>query len=87
MAYENGKKIAQKWIKIASPQEIEDTLKRGTPHQDTNYFACMRNTFFNALEKRYPSETRDFRWFNTMDFLNGWREGVISIYDSDKIDG
>ena len=25
------------------------------------------------------------RFFNTMDFMNGWREGVISIYDANKI--
>ncbi|WP_419659167.1 uncharacterized protein Dvar_80500 [Desulfosarcina variabilis str. Montpellier] len=85
LAYENGRKVAQKWIKIASPQEIEATLKRGSAHQDTNYFASMRNIFFNAIEKQYPDETRDVKIFNTMDFMNGWREGVISIYDANKI--
>lgn len=85
LAYENGRKVARKWIKAASPQEIEAILKRGSAHQDTNYFASMRNILFNAIEKRYPDETRDFKIFNSMDFMNGWREGVISIYDADKI--
>jgi hypothetical protein len=83
-AYNTGIKIARRWIQNASYQEIIDVLPRTNLHHDTNYFALMRNIFFISIEKRYPNETEDFRWFNTVDFMRGWREEVISMWKNDN---
>lgn len=81
-AHHAGRRIAKKWMKSASHQEIMDALPRLNPHHDTNYFALMRNIFFISIEKAYPDETKRFRWFNNVDFMSGWREEVILLWDT-----
>jgi hypothetical protein len=81
-AYNAGRKIAKKWIKCASSQEILDVLPRPNSHHDTNYFALMRNIYFSSIEKKYPDETNNFRWFNNVDFMKGWREEVILLWNT-----
>ena len=81
-AYHTGKRIARKWIKNASSQEIIDVLPRIDTHYDTNYFALMRNNLFLSIEKIYPNETKRFKWFNNIDFMRGWRDEVILIWNN-----
>jgi len=76
-AYNTGKEVAKKWINNASSREIIDVLPRSNSHHDTNYFAFMRNIFFISIEKKYPNETKLFKWFNNVDFMKGWRDEVI----------
>lgn len=83
-AYNTGKEIAKKWIENASHQEIIDVLPRPNLHHDTNYFALMRNLYFNKIEKKYPNETKDFKWFHNFDFMKGWREEVILLWRNNK---
>ena len=80
-AYKTGKEVARKWINHASHREIIDVLPRSDSHHDTNYFAIMRNSFFISIEKKYPIETKRFKWFNNFDFMKGWREEVILIWE------
>jgi len=83
-AYNCGRKIARKWIKHASYQEIKDALPRPSLHHDTNYFALMRNIYFMSIEKIYPNETKSFKWFHNVDFMTGWREEVILLWNTQK---
>jgi hypothetical protein len=80
-AYDAGRRIAKKWIKCASTQEIKDALPRPDPHHDTNYFVLVRNIYFKSIEEIYPDETNNFKWFNNFDFMTGWREEVISLWN------
>jgi hypothetical protein len=84
VAYNTGRKIARKWIKCASYQEIMDVLPRINSHHDTNYFAIMRNFYFISIEKIYPNDTKRFKNFNTIDFMKGWREEVLLICRNNK---
>ena len=81
-AYNAGKRIAQKCIKCASSQEILDALPRPNSHHDTNYFALIRNIYFSSIEKIFPDETNDFKFFHNVDFMKGWREEVILLWDT-----
>jgi hypothetical protein len=79
-AFLDGKRTAAKWAKSASDQEMKDALRRPNIKYDTNYFAFMRSIFFRSIEKTCPDEARDFKRINSDAFLNGWREGVIAIW-------
>ena len=81
IAYESGRGFARKWMRSASHQEIIDVLPRSNPHNDANYFTLIRNLYFVSMEKRYPDETERFKWFNNVDFMKGWREEVILIWN------
>lgn len=81
-AYESGRGLARKWIKSASYQEIVDVLPRFNSHDDTNYFALIRNLYFVSMERRYPDETERFKWFNNIDFMKGWREEVTLLWNN-----
>lgn len=85
-AYDCGKKVARKWIKIASYQEIKDALRRSDLKHDVNYFAFMRSIYFTSIEKSCPNEAEQFKWCHNDAFMNGWREGVILLWDSIKND-
>jgi hypothetical protein len=84
VAYNTGRKIARKWIKCASSQEIMDVLPRINSHHDINYFATMRNFYFISIEKKYPNDTKSFKNFNNIDFMKGWREEVLLIWRNNK---
>ena len=85
-AYKTGKKAAKKWIQRATYQEIKDVLYRPNDQHDANYFAFMRNIFFASMEKACPSVTDEFKWLHNDEFMQGWREGVITIWESIKED-
>jgi hypothetical protein len=83
-AHNAGRSIARKWMENASNQEIIDALPRLNSHHDTNYFALMRNNYFISIEKIYPDETKRFKWFYNVDFMKGWREEVILLWDTNR---
>lgn len=85
-AFKTGKQTAKKWIQRATYQEIKDVLYRPNARHDANYFAFMRNIFFTSMEKRCPNVTEEFKWFHNDEFMQGWREGVITIWDSIRED-
>lgn len=79
-AFANGKRVAVKWSRSASYQEMKDALPRPNVNHDNNYFAFMRSIFFTSIEKICPDEVQDFKLANNETFLKGWREGVIEIW-------
>jgi hypothetical protein len=80
-AFANGKRVAAKWARCASYQEMKDALPRPNFNHDRNYFAFMRSIFFRSIEKICPDETLEFKLANNETFLKGWREGVIEIWN------
>ncbi len=85
-AYRCGKNIAKTWIKSASYQEIINLLHHKDVHRDANRFASMRNSYFTSIDKVCPKEAQKFQWTYNDAFMEGWREGVIIIWDSIKGD-
>ena len=83
-AYRTGTRIAAKWIRGASYQEIKDVIKRPNANHDANYFSLMRSIYFTSLEKICPEESKRFKWVYNEAFLNGWREEVNNIWASIK---
>ena len=83
-AYIAGKKVARKWMISASYQEVLDVLPRSSSHNDMNYFAIMRNNLFTSIEQKFPKETKNFKWFNNIDFMKGWRHEVVLLWRSCK---
>ena len=79
-AFANGKRVAEKWVRSASYQELKDALPRPNLIHDLNYFAFMRSIFFSSIEKICPDEAKGFKRVNNEAFLKGWREGVIAIW-------
>ena len=37
-----------------------------------------------SIEKIYPNETKSFKWFHNVDFMTGWREEVILLWNTQK---
>jgi hypothetical protein len=85
-AYRAGKRIAKKWIRTASDQELKDAVKRPDAIYDANYFSFMRSIYFTWLEKICPEESARFKWVHKDAFVNGWREEVNSIWESGRED-
>ncbi len=81
-AYETGKRIAEKWVRKASYQELKDAVKRPNAKHDANYFSHMRSIYFTSLEKICPEESKRFKWVHNDAFVNGWREEVNNIWES-----
>ena len=88
-AYRTGRRIAAKWIRGASYQELKDVIKRPNAKHDANYFSLMRSVYYTSLEKICPEESKRFKWVYNDAFLNGWREGVNNIWESikDEVNG
>jgi hypothetical protein len=85
-AYQTGRRIAGKWVRQASDQEIKDAVKRPNAKHDANYFALMRSIYFTSLEKICPEASSRFKWVYNDAFVNGWREEVNNIWESFKAD-
>lgn len=85
-AYRIGKRIADKWVRKASYQELKDAVKRPDAKHDANYFALMRSIYFTSLEKICPEESTRFKWVHNDAFVSGWREEVNNIWDSIRSD-
>ncbi|BBO81832.1 hypothetical protein DSCO28_23980 [Desulfosarcina ovata subsp. sediminis] len=83
-AYRTGMRVAAKWIRGASYQEIKDVVKRPNARHDADYFSFMRSIYFTSLEKICPEESKQFKWIYNEAFLNGWREEVNNIWESIK---
>ena len=85
-AYLSGKRIAGKWIRKASYQELKDAVKRPNAKHDANYFSLMRSIYFTSLEKICPEESTRFKWVHNDAFVTGWREEVNNIWESIRDD-
>ena len=85
-AYRTGKRIAERWVRKASYQELKDAVKRPNAQHDANYFSLMRSIYFTSLEKICPEESSRFKWVYNDAFVNGWREEVNNIWESIKAD-
>ena len=81
-AYKSGKRIAERWVRRASYQELKDAVKRPNAKHDANYFSLMRSIYFTSLEKICPEESNRFKWVHNDEFVNGWREEVNNIWES-----
>lgn len=85
-AYHAGKVAARTWIKKSSYQEIKDVLHHQTAKRNANSFGSKSHIYFTSIEKVCPEEAQKFKWVYNNYFMNGWREGVFTIWDSIRTD-
>mgnify|MGYP000022366154 CR=1 FL=1 len=85
-AYQTGKRIAERWVRKASYQELKDAVRRPNAKHDANYFSLMYSIYFTSLEKICPKESKRFKWVHNDAFVNGWREEVNKIWESIRDD-
>ena len=81
-AYKAGKRIAERWVRKASFQELKDAVRRPNAKHDANYFSLMYSIYFTSLEKICPEESKPYKWVHNEAFVNGWREEVNNIWES-----
>ena len=85
-AYRTGKRIAGKWVRKASYQELKDAVRRPNAKHDANYSSLMHSIYFTSLEKICPEESKRFKWIHNDAFVSGWREEVNNIWESIRDD-
>ncbi len=85
-AYRAGKRIAGKWVRKASYQELKDAIRRPNAKHDANYSSLMHSIYFTSLEKICPEESKRFKWVHNDAFVSGWREEVNNIWESIRDD-
>ena len=85
-AYRTGKRIAEKWVRKASYQELKDAVRRPNAKHDANYSSLMHSIYFTSLEKICPEESKRFKWVHNDAFVSGWREEVNNIWESIRDD-
>lgn len=85
-AYRTGKRIAEKWVRKASYQELKDAIRRPNAKHDANYSSLMHSIYFTSLEKICPEESKRFKWVHNDAFVSGWREEVNNIWESIRDD-
>ena len=85
-AYRTGKRIAEKWVRNASYQELKDAVRRPNSKHDANYSSLMHSIYFTSLEKICPEESKRFKWVHNDAFVSGWRDEVNNIWESIRDD-
>lgn len=85
-AYNAGKAVAEYWIKNSSYEDIICALHHQDAKGDGNCFGSKRHIYFTSIETICPEEAQKFKWVYNDSFMNGWRDGVIIIWDSIRRD-
>lgn len=81
-AYNTGKAVAKTWLKNSSYQQIIDFLRHYDDKRDDKNIESKSHLYFTSIENVCPEEAQEFKWAYNDSFMDGWREGVFTIWNS-----